>query len=210
MSKYETGTKVTLRRECDHGLLFPPDEECELRAVEPGDGPGPSSPLTQVLGLVDGALRWAGALDENLLEFDRDDVDPRSVQAELEAALLRGKQLWSLVEPGPLRRSGDERNDVVYQGRRPWLVVGETASGALLAMPLNESPGEARRYQARLFAADVFFRLNRPSKPSNIELSHVWSLPSTTRNAGQLKRHRWRQIEEKVLDYFEFAGRNRD
>lgn len=65
------------------------------------------------------------------------DPGPRAACA---ACYLRGERLWQIVRPGALLVPDAPRTpSTVYGGidRRPWIVVGETDAGDLLAAPVR-------------------------------------------------------------------------
>ena len=73
----------------------------------------------------------------------------------------------------------------VYAGSdlRPWVVVGETEAGALLAAPLNE-PSNPKWWTPIVSQAEMGFSGN--VKDSQVELAHIWTIPADTATEGRV------------------------
>jgi hypothetical protein len=183
MATIPEGTRVSLDPQASEAFTYPPHSPALIIAVHPGALQAKQNRLTQVVE-VDGAdIIWTGSIDEGLLSILPS--SPQKLRKLLGQNLLRGVNLWSIIRPGPLRKPGSALNDTVYQGDRPWIVVGELASGALLAMPLNEYDGRRAIYNHPIDAG----ALNIPgAKPSKLELNHLWSFPpcSAVANLSQI------------------------
>jgi len=193
------GTEVSIRTEALRHLNFPPPEgtvllvgihEAALKAAE--------SPHTQVLGFRHGELIWAGAISETLLEVQSEGGgDPRQLLGE---AVARGERLWDVVWPGELMSGGERRPlSTAYQGERPWVVIGETVSGDLLAAPLNEA-GNPKWYTPLLAREDV--RMPGSSKDAQLELAHLWSLPASLPAVGTVSPAGRARVLDSLKIYF--------
>ncbi len=172
MSTLPPGTEVSIRSDVLRKLNFPPPKEAVLLvAVHEAALRAPGSPHTQLVGLLQGDLVWAGALSEHLLTVvSEGGGDPRQLLGE---AVGVGPRLWDLVWPtelvvewGPFA--------TIYRGERPWVVIGAVTGGDLLAVPLNEA-SNPKWFTPALTQEDV--QMPGSSKDSQLELSHVWSLP---------------------------------
>ena len=96
--------------------------------------------------------------------------DPRSA---LGRQMLGGLHLWEVFRPGLLTASGVSVPLLtVYNGERPWVVVGELTTGDVLAAPLNDAAGNPKWFSPIIEAGDLMFP---GSKVSQLELAHVWS-----------------------------------
>jgi len=158
------------------GLAYPPDRSdgAFTVAVNPFAMKVPHVALTTVVQRGgSGSLLWVASLDESLI--DAVGETSAGARAALAACLLSGADLWTVVQPGELRIAGPPIADTVYQGDRPWVVIGEAGSAGVLAVPLNDAGGgDIRQYQHLLRASDLVFP---GSKDSRVELNHVWSFP---------------------------------
>jgi len=128
--------------------------------------------------------------------------------------MLRGPRLWEIVRPQPPLRDGVEGPlSTIYHGARPWLIVGEAAQGAPLAVPLNV-PSNRKWYSPVVRRSSMSFPGN--DQDSQIELAHVWTLPGDTPAEGKLLQPGVAILEPIVASYFgvsadrsegRFAGR---
>jgi hypothetical protein len=173
------GTQVSIRSAGLRRLTFPPPQDGALLvAIHPSALKSPRSPHSQLVGFVYGELAWAGALGEGLLDvLSEDGGDPRQLLAE---AVATGARLWDVVWPGELVRDGGPLS-TIYQGERPWVVVGETALGDLLAAPLNEAANP--KWYTPLLAREEILMAGS-AKDAQLELAHLWSFPGSMAALG--------------------------
>ncbi|HSG49330.1 MAG TPA: hypothetical protein VLA43_16025, partial [Longimicrobiales bacterium] len=130
------GTEVSLRPDALRRLSFPPPEGATLLVAVHEASLRAPSPHSQLMGVRRGDLVWVGALSEHLLSvISQEGGDPRQLLGE---AVGTGLRLWDLIWPGELVVD-PQRGPLgtVYQGERPWLVIGSAPEGDLLAAPLN-------------------------------------------------------------------------
>lgn len=191
------GAEVSIRPAALRRLSFPPPEGAVLLvAVHPAALKSPHSPHTQLAGFLWGELAWAGAMGEGLLDVvSRSEGDPRQLLAE---AVATGERLWDVVWPGELL-SGGSPLSTIYQGERPWVVVGETAQGDLLAAPLNEA-ANPKWYTPLLSREEV--RMPGSSKASQLELAHLWSFPASLGAVGTIDTPARPRILQALKAYF--------
>ena len=186
---------VTMR---DSGLAYPPPAGATLVvAVHPAGMTVPRVALTTLVAFNPALeVSWAGSVDEALLR--RSNGSTPGARAALTKELLSGSQLWKVVRPGQLRSVSQA--DTVYQGDRPWVVLGGPCSCGLLAAPLNDrGVGGLRPYQSELNAAELNFD---EAKDSKLELNHVWSFPSTVTEVGDVAQSARTTIEAAVRKEF--------
>lgn len=199
MPTLRPGTEVAIRPEALRRLAFPPPEVCVLLvAVHEAGLLSRSSPHTQLLGFSGGDLGWAGALSEGLLDVRSEGGgDPRLLLGE---AIGAGPRLWDVLWPGELVKS-PERGALgtIYQGERPWVVVGVTAWGDLLAAPLNEA-GNPKWYTPVLAKEEVL--MPGSSKDAQLELAHLWSFPRSLGSVGSVAPHAREGILSSLKNYF--------
>jgi hypothetical protein len=180
-------------------LSFPPPEGAALLVgVHEAALKAPQSPHTQLLGFASGELVWAGALSEVLLKVESEEGgDPRQLLGE---AVGIGSRLWDLVWPGELMGGSEARFlSTLYQGERPWVVVGRTTSGDLLSAPLNEA-GNPKWYTPLLAREEVL--MPGSSKDAQLELAHLWSLPGSQARIGSVAPAAQVRILETLKLYF--------
>jgi len=193
------GTEVALRPETIRRLTFPPPEEAVvLVAVHEAGLQARQSPHTQLLGFLDGDLYWAGALSEALLIVKSGDGgDPRMLLGE---AIGIGPRLWDVVWPGELLLD-PQRGPLAttYQGERPWVVIGATPEGDLLAAPLNEA-GNPKWYTPLLAQDEV--QMSGSSKDAQLELAHLWSLPGSLGGVGSIAEGARERVLEDLRKYY--------
>jgi hypothetical protein len=94
-------------------------------------------------------------------------------------------------ERGPL--------DLVYQGERPWVVVGETWGGDLLATPLNDATNP-KWYTPLLGCDEIVMRGSQ--KGAQLELAHLWTLPRSLAAVGDVAEVARARLLEAVRGYF--------
>lgn len=193
------GTEVSIRAEAFRRLTFsPPEGSVLLVGVHDAALKAPESPHTQLLGFRFGELVWAGALSETLLQVESEDGgDPRQLLGE---AIGIGRRLWDVVWPGELMAGRESRLlSTAYQGERPWVVIGETTSGDLLAAPLNEA-GNPKWYTPVLAREEVL--MHGSSKDAQLELAHLWSLPAALPSVGSVSPAGQARVREALKIYF--------
>lgn len=169
------GTEVAIRPRDLRRLAYPPPEGAVvLVAIHEAGLLSPHSPHTQLLGFFGGDLCWAGALSEDLLEVRSEGGgDPRILLGE---SIGIGPRLWDVIWPGELVVDPAQGPlATTYQGERPWVVLGATPEGDLLAAPLNEA-GNPKWYTPLLAQEEVL--MPGSSKDAQMELAHLWSFPS--------------------------------
>jgi len=200
MAAIPMGTQVALTDLAQRSLRYGPEAGAVLSiVVHPNALRAPRDGHTQVAHIVAGELRWLGALGEELLAQVDAPVD-RAARAALAPCLGAGERVWEVVWPELLVRAGVRRPlSTVYDGLRPWVVLGETRGGQLVAAPLNEVTNPkwftpVVRYDEMDFDGNV--------KDSQIELAHLWTLPSSVPSIGWFLDAGIDRVEEAVLSYF--------
>lgn len=179
-------------------LACPPPEFGQLVvAVHLGALKAASSSLTQLVAFKETVVTWTGAVDESMVV-----VVPGVVahaRKALWARLLVGPRLWDVVRPGLLTRPAVRRPLLtVYDGDRPWVVVGALEDGALVAAPLNDARWN-RKWWTPVLSAD---QLGFPgSKPSQVELAHLWSLSPTLPSVGAINAGGAKAVSETIGRY---------
>jgi hypothetical protein len=150
------------------------------------------------MGFDYGDLCWAGALGEDSLEVRSEGGgDPRQLLGE---AMGVGSRLWDVIWPGELlTHPGAGPTSTLYQGERPWVVLGEMGTGDLLAAPLNDA-GNPRWYTPVVSREEV--QMQGSSKDAQLELAHVWSLPPSQGAVGTLALAARDRILEALKSYF--------
>lgn len=199
MPVLDPGTVVAIRPEAvDRFLFAPPDGTVLLIAVHEAALNSPESTHTQLLGFDQGELVWAGALSEHVLEVvETGGGGPRQLLSE---AIGCGTRLWDVIWPGELMTgAGRDPRSTTYQGERPWVVVGETSSGDLLAAPLNEDTNP-KWFTPLVYREEVL--MTGSSKDAQLELAHVWSFPSSVAAVGSLAGSARERILEALKAYF--------
>jgi hypothetical protein len=199
MPTLRPGTDVSIRPDGLRRLSFPPPEGSVLLvAVHDAALRAPGSPHTQLVGLRYGDLTWAGALGEHLLTVQSEGGgDPRQLLGE---AVGTGPRLWDLVWPGELL-ADPQRGPLstVYQGERPWVVIGVVTGGDLLAAPLNDA-ANPKWFTPLLTREEV--RMPGSSKESQLELAHVWSFPESLGTVGAVAPEARARVLAALRSYF--------
>lgn len=193
------GTEVSIRPDALRRLRFPPPGSAVL-LVSPHEAAlrAPGSAHTQLIGLHDGDLVWAGALSEQLLTvLSPGGGDPRQLLGD---AVGVGPRMWDVLwqtelvtdpERGPLATT--------YHGERPWVVIGTVAGGDLLGAPLNDAGNP--KWFTPLIGRD---ELDMPgsTKDAQLELAHVWSLPGSLGALGSVAPGARARVMAALRDYF--------
>ena len=199
MPNLPPGTEVALRPEARRRLAFPPGADLTLLvAVHEAALKAPHSPHTQVVGFDGGYLEWAGALSEPLLEVVAEGGgDLRQLLGD---AMGTGSRLWDVIWPGELLVDPERGAlSTVYQGERPWVVIGETATGDLLAAPLNDATNPLW-FTPVLEREEILFPGS--SKDAQLELAHVWSLPASEPSLGTISSGAQEEVLSALRAYF--------
>jgi hypothetical protein len=115
-------------------------------------------------------------------------------------AIGTGPRLWEVIWPGELVID-PARGPLAttYQGERPWVVIGVTSMGDLLAAPLNEA-GNPKWYTPLLAQEEIL--MPGSSKDAQLELAHLWSLPSNLGAVGQVAPPARARLLEALRSYF--------
>lgn len=185
MATLPPGTIVDLSEHAAEVLRFLPPDGDLVVVVHPSALHAPRSGHTQVAHLGEAGLAWLGALDEAMLVALDAEPDPEA-RAACAACFLQGARLWEVVRPGSLLVPEAPRAaSTVYGGsdRRPWIVIGETDTGDLLAAPLNDA-GNPKWWTPVVPRVALSFPGN--VKDSQVELAHAWSLPAAMASVGEV------------------------
>lgn len=192
------GTRVTFDAGEVDKLAFPPPLEAQaFIAVHPGALKAPTNGLTLVLSVKEGQMAWVGAVDEQMV------IDEGSAVSENPRWIVKryigaGDRLWKVVSPGLLTAPHVAKPlYTVYDGERPWVVLGELPTGAALAAPLNDAKGNPKWWAPQVGPPD----LDIPGgKPSQIELAHLWAIEPTGPFMGEV--HANDELLEAATSYF--------
>ena len=204
MAIIPVGTRVTLADHASRALRHPPPAGAELRvSVHPASLRAGRNPHTQLAGLAGGKVVWLGALGEDLLREERDRPDA-TVRRKVQGCMLSGPRLWEIVRPGELLHAGVRAPlSTVYDGARPWLVIGETPAGDPIAVPLN-SASNPKWYTPVVPRLAMTFPGN--DRDSQVELPHAWTLPASVPTAGRVSPRAAADLEDNVRQYFGFGA----
>lgn len=199
MPRLLPGTQVVLRPEASRRLAFPPPHgSVILVAVHEAGLLSRQSPHTQLLAFMGGDLSWAGAVSESLLEVVAENAgDPRILLGE---AIGSGSRVWDLIWPGELLvdpYAGPM--GTIYQGERPWVVLGSTSLGDILAAPLNDA-GNPKWYTPLLARDEIL--MPGSSKDAQLELAHLWSFPPSLAAVGSVAEAARGRVLEELRAYF--------
>jgi hypothetical protein len=202
MATLPPGTSVDLTEYAGEMLRFPPPDGDLVVVVHPAALRATWDRHTQVAQLGDGGLTWLGALGEDML-ITLDEPDDPDARAACARCFLRGSRLWEVVRPGALLVPDAPRApSTIYGGsdRRPWIVVGETDTGDLIAAPLNDA-SNPKWWTPVVPRAALSFPGN--VKDAQVELAHLWSLPAATAVVGEVTAIGRGTVERAVLAYVE-------
>jgi len=193
------GSVVELRQGVSHTFRYPPIGNTGLViAVETAALRSRANALTTIVEGDETDITWVASLDESLLSTSGSVVsNPRARVTDL---LLTGETTWQVVRPGTLRLPGHFRRDTVYQGDRPWIVVGGPHRCGLLAAPLNDlGRGTRGHYQCAILARHLRFAGAIDSK---LELNHLWSFPASSPVVGSVDPEVRTAIAQAIRGYY--------
>jgi hypothetical protein len=199
MAQLPPGTHVELRPdECALLTYAPPTVELVI-AVHAAALRAPAHGLTLAVTLDGDEIDWVGAIDERMVaRVAGSDPD---VRVQLAASLLYGEDLWRLAWPGELINDPRRRpHHTVYNGRRPWVVLGELPVGDLLIAPLNSDTHGAKWFTPVIARADI--RFGGSTSDAILELAHLWSVPPEVKLDGCIAEGAERPVEDAVMRYF--------
>lgn len=202
MATIMQGAAVTLNHQAMQALRFPPPSSDLVIVVHHAALRAPGDRHTQVAHLVGGAPDWMGALGEDLLGPSSLPVDT-TARSACGRCLLTGGRMWDILRPGALVQPGVARPmSTVYDGSdlRPWVVVGETAAGDLVAAPLNDAQQNPKWWTPVIAQMDMNFPGN--NKDGQVELAHLWTLPGTLAADGCVEVAGRPAVEAAVRNYF--------
>jgi hypothetical protein len=177
----------------------PAGDDALVVCVHPGALKAPHNRLSLVLGTGSSAVSWVGAVDETMLEAVGEiKTDPRVLVRD---RLLEGGRLWEVVRPGLLTAASVAPPlGTIYDGDRPWVVLGELENGRVLAAPLNDASGNPKWWAPQVAATALEFV---GSKDSQIELAHLWSFDAhALRVSGVVAETVRAPLGEDVLSYY--------
>lgn len=199
MATLEPGTRVAIDPQERAKLRFPPPDESNLLiGVHRAAMKAPCNLLTLVASIRDDSLLWIGALDERMLiPTTGHAADPRPV---IRSRLLVGAVLWRVVRPGLLVTGVTQRPlYTVYDGDRPWIIIGETSMGSSIAVPLNDPRGGSKWWTPTVGRADLRFA---GAKASNVELAHPWTLGDESEVVGDVAAGARATITDAITRYY--------
>lgn len=202
MATLPQGTVVVLDEDVCDALRFPPPSRTLLVAVHDLALRASWDQHTQVLHVTDGAVDWVGALGEDLVSvLDEPPVD--DVRLACARLLFRGPRMWEVVRPGALVKPGVPRPlSTVYDGSdlRPWVVLGETATGDLIAAPLNDPRRNPKWWTPIIARDEMDFPGN--NMDAQVELAHLWTLPQARRREGYIWPAGRTAVTQTIESYF--------
>jgi hypothetical protein len=200
LSTLPPGTLVDLSEYAGELLRFPPPDGDLVIVVHPAALRATWDRHTQVALVESDDLLWAGALGEDWL-VTLDDLANPTACAAMGHAFLHGERLWQILRPGSLLVEDAPRvSSTIYAGseRRPWVVLGETATGDPIAAPLNDA-SNPKWWTPVVPHAALSFPGN--VKDSQVELAHVWSLPASIEPIGEVTTIGRAALEAAVRAY---------
>ena len=198
MATIAPGTQVNLAATERAKLAFPPPAAATLVvAVHRGALGAPRNGLTQLVGILNGSIVWAGALDEAMLRAVSPGHDERRALGE---RTVVGAQLWDVIRPGLLTEHGVARPLLTaYDGDRPWMVIGELVTGDVLAAPLNDATGNTKWFTPVIGAGELLFP---GSKESQLEWAHLWSFGRPVAAVGTVSPSARIALGQAIKRYF--------
>lgn len=199
MAQLPPGRLVLLDETALGKLRYPPPEPEVVIAVHEGALGAPGNRLTLAVCLdADDAPTWVGAIDERMVLGGLGQTTPP--RPAIARCLLAGHRCWSVVWPGELTADGVPSPYLtLYDGDRPWVVLGELPSGPLLAAPLNDARGNPKWYAPRIDAAELE---GAGAKDGQLEMAHLWSLPEHLPAVGRVVEPAADRLGPKVADYY--------
>jgi hypothetical protein len=200
MATLPAGTIVDLTEAAAEALRFAPPDGDLVVVVHPAALRARFDAHTQVAQFGDAGLTWLAAFGEEMLVTLDEEPDP-GARAACGACFLRGGRVGQIVRPGSLLVADAPRvPSTIYRGStlRPWLVLGETHAGALLAAPLNDA-ANPKWWTPVVPRTALSFPGN--VKDAQVELAHVWSLPASLPSLGEVLRAGSALVERAVEAY---------
>jgi hypothetical protein len=187
-------------------LTFPPPTEEVVIAVHPAALKAPENRLTLAAWEDDaGEIEWVGAIDERMVVGQLGRTE--SPRPRIGASLFESSRCWDLVWPGHLLRPEVPSPYLtLYDGDRPWIVLGELASGAPLAAPLNDARGNPKWYAPRIGRADLE---GAGAKDAQLEMAHLWSFPGSLPTVGELRERARPAVRQAVAGYYSAGSMGR-
>jgi hypothetical protein len=198
VSSLPPGTRVKFRDGEVDKLVYPPPAEADsFVAVHHGALKAPGNGLTLVVSVEQQHMAWVGAVDEQMVE-DQETAVNANPRAILKTYIGVGARLWQVVSPGLLTAPHIPRPlHTVYDGERPWVILGELPNGSVLAAPLNDATGNPKWWAPQV-GPPV---LDIPGgKLSQIELAHLWALEPPDAVRGSV--HATNKLKDSVKEYF--------
>ncbi len=200
MATLPPGTLVDLTEDAGERLRFLPPDGDLVVVVHPAALRATRDGHTQVAQVDGDDLTWLGAVGEDWLVTLDAPPAPDAV-AVFARAFLRGDRLWHVVRPGALLVDDAPRTpSTVYGGsdRRPWIVLGETDTGEPIAAPLNDA-SNPKWWTPVVPRGALSFPGN--VKDAQVELAHLWSLPTSIAAIGEVTTLGRRALEVAVRAY---------
>ena len=201
MAAIQPGTYVQLQQSESEKLAYPPptlDLQVTVhRLAIPKSGK--ATPLTTLLHRnTDEVIDWIGSIDERMLSDGQ--ASGQSPRSELNQYLFNHSSCWDVIRPGHLIEPKNGTPYLtVYDGDRPWVVIGELPNGSLLAVPLNDARGNPKWYAPQIKAEELNFQ---NAKLSQMELAHIWSFPATLVRIGNVEPAAVCDLQQECLKYF--------
>ena len=199
MARLQPGGLVLLDEAELRKLRFAPPTAEVVIAAHPGALRAPDNRLTLAAWVDDaGSPAWVGAIDERMvLGSVGRTASPRP---RIARCLFQGGRVWSLVWPGPLLGLVVPAPYLtLYDGDRPWIILGELPTGALLAAPLNDARGNPKWYAPRIDRAALE---GAGAKDAQLEMAHLWALPAGLPAVGAVAERARSNVRERVVAYY--------
>lgn len=199
MAQLPPGRLVLLDEAELRKLRFPPPEAEVVIAVHAGALNAPENRLTLAAAVEEaGEMAWVGALDERMVLGSLGRTG--SPRPRIAGGLFRGDRCWELVRPGPLLRPEVPAPHLtLYDGDRPWVVLGRLTPGPLLAAPLNDARGNPKWYAPRIAREDLE---GEGAKDAQLEMAHLWSLPEDLPGLGAVGGRARPGLQKAVAAYY--------
>lgn len=203
MSNIKPNSIVNLSCQRIGDLRYPPSDLGGIFAIAAHKGALKSTnKSTQVVQIKEGALVWVGAIDEEMVIEVPGAIGP-DVRSLLANHLLRGPALWEILPSVDLWSRTAPPDTTIYQGARPWIVLGETAM-SILAAPLNHcAPGEVMAtYQSFVSQTSLQAMVTPSPRNSKLEMNHIWSLPKKISGVGSLAARARAALKERIVYFY--------